>query len=789
MRWPLRVFLQLGFSLVLLTWPAALAQQVTTPRKSTAGPVTTFPPTFFVRNYGGKCLDFGAPPQVSGSPVFIFECNGTIAQQIEIQEINERHDVILRAGNKVIGARMEHVVGPIESGASFEEEILIELQDEKDRDTVFSRGQIFSLDGDSIILAANRASVIKVQNARGADRTPLVLGRRDLADAEFWTFTATDGSAKRPTSGFVRVSVPDANKFANDLESAKPGTVFELDPDLALDLTDRYIRIPSQVTIRGDRRGLRLGPEIHSKRVAGNTMLEIAGSDVRITGLRVRGPSRSTDGTPDVRGILFNSEQLLFHGSIIDHNDMSEWTLAAVDVRGTDIATYCQAGDDIVGSTQHNVRVVRNFIHHNQKQGEGYGVVTKMGGNSLIEGNTFVSNRHAIAGGGQARTVYRARHNLVLEAAPKQKRGWGIIRWHTHDFDMHGTGNPWYYPAGFSGIGGQYIQIARNTFLGRNRNNFKLRGEPCYLAEFHHNISLQEREDAVSCDQCGNEDKLSHPAHLNHFESINPTTKLGVGDFDGDGADDLFLATGMGWYYAPQGIAAWRFINSHSDGIANLLFGDFDGDRRTDVFTQRGRDWLVSWGGASQWEKINSSDPSLKLSEFRIGDFIGDRRADVFYADGQRWWVSDGGVGPFTNTQNSGYRAASLGFGDFNGDGKMDVVGVSGGKWAVSLNAKGAWEDFPLRPALTSSMAGMIIADFNGNGLGDIASPLATKISYDGRGDWVSLPSHPGTLSAVGRFDSTPGADTLFFRLLNNYLVIRSSGVGTYQRHSSQDMR
>jgi hypothetical protein len=71
--------------------------------------------------------------------------------------------------------------------------------------TVLFTRQVFALDGDSIIFASNRNLVFKVQNGRGTNRTPIVLGHRDLADSEFWTFTATDGAAWKLTNGFVRV--------------------------------------------------------------------------------------------------------------------------------------------------------------------------------------------------------------------------------------------------------------------------------------------------------------------------------------------------------------------------------------------------------------------------------------------------------------------------------------------------------------------------------------------------------------------------------------------------------
>ena len=160
---------------------------------------------FYARNYGGKCLDFGAPPQVTGGPVFLYGCNGTIAQQIRVVEINSRHDVRLYLGNKVLGVKQPLVnntgVLAVEARAAAPlADIPLELQNEADLNTIFARTQIFALDGDSIIWAANRDLVVKVQNARGANRTPLVLGKRNLSDEEFWDFIATDGSNARPTS-------------------------------------------------------------------------------------------------------------------------------------------------------------------------------------------------------------------------------------------------------------------------------------------------------------------------------------------------------------------------------------------------------------------------------------------------------------------------------------------------------------------------------------------------------------------------------------------------------------
>jgi hypothetical protein len=802
---------------LVLSGATSLLKAQTAPRAQTLAPGQTAEvvapsyTTFYVRSYGGKCLAFNPPPrrpiggalsEFAGSPVFIDDCNGTVAQQVGVEELpGPGYLVILRAGGGVIGKRIskpgvarEDWAGA-QSPTSTPDQTPLEVQPYTDPP---GPGQIFALDGDGIILAEGRNLVVEVQNNRGANRTPLVLGRRDLDDSEFWAFAATDGSGKRPTSGFVRVSLPqndsDIIAFVDTIQVNRPGMVFELDPDVSIDLTNHYpIRIKEGVTIRGDRRGTRPGPELWVREGYSKTMLRIEGSDVRITGLRLRGPNRTNDeDSPLAYGIAFTGDKLLFHRIIIDHNDLSGWTGAAVTVRGFD-GGVCQAGDDNPGPPLDlfNVRVARNFIHHNQREEEGYGVETTSGAHTLIEGNTFVSNRHAIAAGGEPRTIYRAWYNLVLSEAPQQHQ---LVDWYTHDFDMHGTEDKG-VGGGRGGTGGQYIEIAWNTFMGMNRNNFKLRGEPCYLAEFHHNVSRrQNHTDAVACSYCGQIDKL-RVYDNNRFNASDPTYPLGVGDFDGDGTEDVFLATGAAWYYAPAANAEWRFLNVQTERISSLRFGDFDGDGRTDVFTQHGYNWEVSWGGASKWETINVSAPALE--DFAIGDFDGDHRADVFYANGQEWFVSFGGVGMFTHFALATHRVSDLRFGDFNDDGNTDVFGVVGDEWMVVYGGTHYWA--PLRAKLRDSVAPLTVADFDGDGRADVvaleiragAVGYSWLVSRSGTDDWTALRgeySRPGPASAVaiGRFDDVPGADLLFWQ--GNTLNIASGGSGASIPQSRQDM-
>ena len=144
-------------------------------------------------------------------------------------------------------------------------------------------------------------------------------------------------------------------------------------------------------------------------------MLVITGSDVRITGLRLRGPSRGRNhNLQPADGILTNSE----FNTIVDHNDMSDWTNAAVEVDGGDELAIGNCTSLFPPSRPEKVRVVRNFLHHNERWASGYGVVMGGGGYAFIEGNTFVANRHAIADDGTALSGYRALSNLVLTNVP-----------------------------------------------------------------------------------------------------------------------------------------------------------------------------------------------------------------------------------------------------------------------------------------------------------------------------------------------------------------------------------
>ena len=333
-------------------------------------------------------------------------------QRIIVEEINERHEVMLRAGDRYLGVASDFDGAPVQ------------LQDRTG-----GREQIFALDGDSIMLAADRGMVLEARSAKGAVGTPIVLGRRDLDDSEFWDFVAVDGSQRPPTNGFVSVS--NAQEFGVVLsKTAHFGTVIQVVGDINLRMLGD-LEIPSGVTIRGGRRGVAEGPELTAHcpnegncETVPTHELNALGEHVRITRLQITGHSRSKDKTTPHTGIVIDDAAPM----IVDHNKLSNWTDAAINVlhEGAPANWACAPLDTTV--RPENVRIVRNFIHHNVRDGLGYGVVVGGDGYAHITGNTFLMNRHAIASDGQARDGYSAWFNLVMSNVPsytddqKQKR-------------------------------------------------------------------------------------------------------------------------------------------------------------------------------------------------------------------------------------------------------------------------------------------------------------------------------------------------------------------------------
>jgi hypothetical protein len=213
-------------------------------------------PGFRFQSYMGRCMDLGGATQGAGTAVVIRDCiTSSASQQFGIEEFRSvlkptgkapappilphDHQVRLHAGSLCVAAN-----GPLASGTP----IALET-------CAITPAQLFALDGDSILLDANRGLVIQLKDAVTTAGTPLMLGNRLLSDTEFWDATAADGSERMPTSAFTTVTDPVtlqqklAGAGLNTVIQIPSGTEIDYD-DLALPLS-----IPEGVDPRGARGG------------------------------------------------------------------------------------------------------------------------------------------------------------------------------------------------------------------------------------------------------------------------------------------------------------------------------------------------------------------------------------------------------------------------------------------------------------------------------------------------------------------------------------------------------
>lgn len=643
--------------------------------------------------------------------------------------------------------------------------------------------------------------------------------------------------------------VYDAQSLRRELDEWNPDSeptdrfkVIEIPDGVAINLIDIADNLPlhikARVTLQSTRGALRSGAllylddyaaitkAVHAANLEYGTVFRVTGQDVQIRNLRLRGPSGATSDVGDACGLPFGAvcprlmaiEANTEYDTWIADNEIFDWPGAAVRVRGGGDVNECPSPS--VAPEEH-VSIVRNYIHHNQRAGLGYGVSVFDGGSALIQGNTFDWNRHSVADDGSATSGYSARYNYVLSGG---SRYGGLLTYkgsYTQHFDMHGDdafGDDSDTNDGYGGNGGNVVEIIGNTVHGEQRYGtvlgigghtrsvYWLRGDPCTPTELRDNILVHDDEDeAVRADEgWGGAGQVSFAN--NEFDT-DTSWSLEVGDFDRDGRDDIFQATGAAWYYSSGGRTEWRLLQSgRGEDIEQLRFGDFDGDGDTDVFTTADGEWRVSRGGTEAWEQVYTS--AFRIGDLRFGDFDGDGTTDAFRASGATWYYYPGAVGEPVPLASSAYLVDELRFGDFDGDGTTDVFGIEGSKWSVSYGGASRWQ--PLNDLLTSDLASLVLADFDGNGRSDVAqsrllypSTIEWRVSWDGVSDWAELHTFTGGSWArlkenwIGEFDSSAGADALRYEAVDSPVgpiegvyFMRSSGCSEpYKRHSLHEMR
>ncbi len=218
---------------------------------------------------------------------------------------------------------------------------------------------------------------------------------------------------------------------------------------------------------------------------------------------------------------------------------------------------------------------------------------------------------------------------------------------------------------------------------------------------------------------------------------------MGVGDFNGDSRDDVLWRNNDGsvtnWLSQANGSFTSNFANAYGQvdtswSIAGV--GDFNGDGRDDVLwhsdTGRVTNWLAQVTGGFVGNFVNADGQAgTDWHVVGVGDFNGDGRDDVL------WRNDDGSVTNWVGQANGGFTSnfgnaygqvdtswSVAGVGDFNGDGRDDVLWHSDTgrvtNWLAQANG-GFVSNFVNADGQAGTdwhVAG--VGDFNGDGRDDV---------------------------------------------------------------------
>jgi Right handed beta helix region len=522
------------------------------------------------------------------------------------------------------------------------------------------------------------------------------------------------------------------------------------------------------------------------------------GDGARISGIRIFGPDFN-DHFSGEKGIYIQG----CHDVEISNCEIAGWGEAAIAVDDFDHVS----GIPTQEPSKILVRIHDNYLHHNQHSSTGghatgYGVEVSKGAFAEIFQNVFDYNRHSVTAGGTA-GGYRAMRNLILKGGGFHNGTFlGIVyERYIHVFDVHGTDNCWAWwwgvvagllvlagaiiggivggPFGAAigaGVGALFgagagvilgttdvaqhmfncgdagfsFTFAENTFQYNKTTDIKIRGKPKGQGPaksiIDGNIFVRSDQDAAIDLESPDAVEVTS---TNQF-GTETFGQYGVCDIDGDGIDDLFLTTGVTWWFSSAGQYPWSFLKSDTAVLKDLKLGDVDGDGRCDVIKDAGAGaWMVSRGATGDWQPLGNF--LAPLSDTHLGRFdpqARDYRPGVRRPPTHAFWRGDNGfwfVTPlsqpngWTLVESSSFPLADLRFGDFTGDSVTDVLGNEGGHWAISESARGQWRT--LNPTLNDAVKNqnIFIANMDaGDNVDDILR-LDVEPTISGGGSYVTL--------------------------------------------------
>lgn len=259
-------------------------------------------------------------------------------------------------------------------------------------------------------------------------------------------------------------TVRTVDQLLDALTQAQAGEVVFLPGDVEVNLTapvyiERLVlEIPAGVTLASNRgQQGSSGALLLCDALDTPVVLKPVGPNVRVTGLRLKGPNDRRYLDHHRRSFGEGGKGREYYYKLPTSNGIV-CHVPKLTVDNCEIKGFSHAGVFLRGGDGHHIH--HNYFHHCQYNGLGYGVC-HADSQSLIEYNLFNWNRHSIAGTGQPGCSYTARHNVELGESL------------SHCFDMHGGRDR----KDGTNIAGTTIRIENNTF-GAEKLPIKIRGVP-----------------------------------------------------------------------------------------------------------------------------------------------------------------------------------------------------------------------------------------------------------------------------------------------------------------------
>jgi hypothetical protein len=332
------------------------------------------------------------------------------------------------------------------------------------------------------------------------------------------------------------------------------------------------------------------------------------------------------------------------------------------------------------------------------------------------------------------------------------------------------------------------------------------------------------REDLAVASSAGWENELSILLATGDgtFQVTPAGTSGGVfsvrtGDFNSDGHQDLAVAwivfenvngtdsSGL-FIFLGQGDATFQGTWGGQTGghLSFLTIGDFDGDGRQDLATEN-VSILLGHGDGSFEDAKNFPVGDVSYTKMvHVGDFNGDGRPDLATLDDSCTSFPCGVVGIILLNQGDGtFRTAGdfavvqgrrfMAVGDFNADGRSDLVLFSGNTVSVRLSkGDGTFQD-PKSFRVGGVPSSVTVGDFNGDrrqdlvianssGFGALGSVSIFLSKGDGTFQIASvLPSGVGPMT-VDDFNGDGRQDLAIANSPSNSVsVLLGNGNGTFQ--------